>query len=93
MLRVKEAYNGINRQNIASEDREDSWLLISVGATRVQTCWKQNNRLKKFKEKAITIGPDNGTEGGFKPSYGMSSSISFQCLYTDMPTKFVAPMK
>ncbi|GFZ04476.1 transducin family protein [Actinidia rufa] len=63
-------------------------LLISVGAKRVLTCWKQNNRIRKFKEEAIAIGPDNGTGGGYKPSSGMSSSISFQWLSTDMPTKY-----
>ena len=80
--------NGINRQNVASEDREDFCLLISVGAKRVLTCWNQNNRIRKFKEEAITIGPDNGTGGSYKPSSGMSSSISFQWLSTDMPTKY-----
>ncbi|PSS06262.1 WD repeat-containing protein [Actinidia chinensis var. chinensis] len=80
--------NGINRQNVTSEDQEDFCLLISVGAKRVLTCWKQNNRIRKFKEEAIAIGPDNGTGGGYKPSLGMSSSISFQWLSTDMPTKY-----
>ncbi|KAL6968709.1 hypothetical protein U1Q18_034503 [Sarracenia purpurea var. burkii] len=79
---------GINRQNVVMEDQENPCLLISVGAKRVLTCWKQKNRTKNLKEAAVATNPENGTGSGFNSSSGMLSSVSFQWLSTDMPIKY-----
>lgn len=79
--------SGKNRQNAALEDGENPCLLISVGAKRVLTCWKQKNGITKFKEEAANTGPDNETGSDVKPSSGKFLSVSFQWLSTDMPIK------
>ncbi|GMP87350.1 hypothetical protein CsSME_00039757 [Camellia sinensis var. sinensis] len=79
---------GINRLNADLGDRENPCLLISVGAKRVLTCWKQKNRVTKFKEEASMTKPRDATGSGFKPSSRMFSPMSFQWLSTDMPNKY-----
>lgn len=69
------------------EDGENPFLLISVGAKRVLTAWKQKFRMKNKMEEALSNGPDNGIRNEFHSSSGVSSSMSFQWLSTDMPTK------
>ncbi|KAI8522511.1 hypothetical protein RHMOL_Rhmol13G0002700 [Rhododendron molle] len=80
--------SGMNRQNDALEDGENPRLLISVGAKRVLTCWKQKNRITKLSYEVADTGPDNGTGSDFKLSSGKFPSSSFQWLSTDMPIKF-----
>uniref|UniRef100_A0A5B7C8Q1 WD repeat-containing protein 6 n=1 Tax=Davidia involucrata TaxID=16924 RepID=A0A5B7C8Q1_DAVIN len=80
--------NGINIQNVALDDRENPFLLISVGAKQVLTSWKRKNRMRDIKEEALADGLDNRTGYGFKPSSGIISSMSFQWLSTDMPIKY-----
>ncbi|THG19177.1 hypothetical protein TEA_002269 [Camellia sinensis var. sinensis] len=80
--------NGINRLNADLGDRENPCLLISVGAKRVLTCWKQKNRITKFEEEASMTKPHDATGSGFKPSSRMFSPMSFQWLSTDMPNKY-----
>ncbi|KAL7200223.1 hypothetical protein ACSBR1_032192 [Camellia fascicularis] len=80
--------NGINRLNADLGHRENPCLLISVGAKRVLTCWKQKNRITKFKEEASMTKPGDATGSGFKPSSRMFSPMSFQWLSTDMPNKY-----
>ncbi|KAK9266700.1 hypothetical protein L1049_007353 [Liquidambar formosana] len=85
--------NVINRQNAASEDRVNPLLLISVGAKRVLTSWLLRNRRMDNNEEALDDGTQNENGNGFKPSAGMSSSLSFQWLSTDMPTKYSSSHK
>ncbi|XP_052189497.1 uncharacterized protein LOC127799469 isoform X2 [Diospyros lotus] len=79
--------DGINAQTFPFDDRENPSLLISVGAKRVLTCWKQKNGTTKFKEEAAVISLDSGAGTGLKHSSGMLSTMSFQWLSSDMPTK------
>ncbi|KAL0459823.1 UNVERIFIED_CONTAM: hypothetical protein Slati_0609500 [Sesamum latifolium] len=86
--------NVVDRQNGTLEDR-DPFILISVGAKRVVTAWKQmiimSNRgvdsacqeTDKKNENNLT-GPSTET---------MSSSFSFQWLSTDMPFKHTSYVK
>ncbi|XAR61466.1 hypothetical protein NMG60_11035174 [Bertholletia excelsa] len=78
---------GINRDNTALGDEENTCLLISVGAKRVLTCWKRKRRKTKLKEEAGTIILDR-TESNIKSSSEESSSLLFQWLSTDMPVKY-----
>lgn len=80
--------SGTNRQNDTLEAGENPRLLISVGAKRVLTCWKQQNRITKLKYEVANTVPDKGTASDFKPSSEKFLSSSFQWLSTDMPIKF-----
>lgn len=61
----------VHRQNQTIEDPENPLLLISVGAKRVVTAWKQRLAMRSNREEDRFHG----------------SSFSFQWLSTDMPTK------
>ncbi|XP_059625527.1 uncharacterized protein LOC132268736 isoform X2 [Cornus florida] len=80
--------NGISGQNAALEDKESPCLLISVGAKRVLTTWKQKYSIRDIKQEVLADGTDNGTEYDFKPSSGVFPSMSFQWLSSHMPTKY-----
>lgn len=72
-------------QDSAVDDSESPCLLISVGAKRVVTSWLlRNSRQKKKGESSIS---DNGHNGA-SPEV---SSVTFQWLATDMPTKSSRP--
>lgn len=65
------------------EDRDNPFLLISVGAKRVLTAWKQTLRNKK----ALSRGEENGTKSDFNSKSELSTAMPFQWLSTDMPTR------
>ncbi|KAI9182295.1 hypothetical protein LWI28_023964 [Acer negundo] len=84
---VNKIYEKINRQKADSEDKENPFLLISVGAKRVLTSWLLRNR-KMDKVNETPDGQNHDRVGnGYEPSVRESSSLSFQWLSTDMPTK------
>lgn len=88
-----------NRENASAQDRENPFLLISVGAKRVLTSWLLRDRRLDEKEKSCTEQEQNkkvhtgqeqnkiGNGNGYVPSFGVSSPMSFKWLSTDMPTK------
>ncbi|KAL1816485.1 hypothetical protein DCAR_0520886 [Daucus carota subsp. sativus] len=63
------------------EDVDSPLLLISVGAKRVLTAWKQNLR------KALPYGEDNKTKSDFSYKSELSTSMPFKWLSTDMPIR------
>lgn len=77
----------INRQNGVAKDKENPFLLISVGAKRVLTSWLLRHRgIDKMEETNVEQKYyRNGND--VELSLGASSSLSFQWLSTDMPTK------
>ncbi|KAK3194383.1 hypothetical protein Dsin_025693 [Dipteronia sinensis] len=84
---VNSIHEKINRQKADSEDKENPFLLISVGAKRVLTSWLLRNR-KMDKVNETPEGQNHDRDGnGYDPSVRESSSLSFQWLSTDMPTK------
>lgn len=68
-------------KGVAVEDQENPCLLISVGAKRVLTAWKQKFRVRT-KVEGLSSRPANGNSSSTVPP-----SMSFQWLSTDMPTK------
>ncbi|XP_047325939.1 uncharacterized protein LOC124929581 isoform X2 [Impatiens glandulifera] len=70
-----------SRLNVSFEDRENISLLISVGAKRVLTSWKQRKNIGVLDTVSV-----DGNERAAK-SLSKSSSMSFQWLSTDMPAK------
>ncbi|KAM7526949.1 hypothetical protein LguiB_030359 [Lonicera macranthoides] len=78
--------DGIDRKKTTTlVDGENPFLLISVGAKRVLTAWQQKTRwITSNKKEEEEEEPDDGKG---HPSLGALSSISFQWLSTDMPTR------
>lgn len=77
--------DGIDRKKTTTlVDGENPFLLISVGAKRVLTAWQQKTRWITCNKKEEEEEPDDGKG---HPSLGALSSISFQWLSTDMPTR------
>ncbi|XP_024044008.1 uncharacterized protein LOC18048806 isoform X3 [Citrus clementina] len=77
----------INRQNGVAEDKENPFLLISVGAKRVLTSWLLRHRGIDEMEETTVESKYNRNGNDLELSLGASSSLSFQWLSTDMPTK------
>lgn len=69
------------------EDRENSSVLISVGSKRVVTAWKQMVRIENKQVDALCCEIDNKADSFTASSSATLSSLSFQWLSTDMPTK------
>ncbi|KAM3323632.1 putative protein isoform X1 [Capsicum chacoense] len=65
------------------EDPEDCSLLISVGAKRVVTAWKQK---RKMRIREGTLDSECNIKNDLR-FHGSLSSASFQWLSTDMPTR------
>lgn len=80
--------NEVYGQNGASEDENPS-ILISVGAKRVVTAWKQivqmNNQKLDLPCDDVNLKSENNLNGS---STTTLSSFSFQWLSTDMPHKY-----
>ncbi|KAG2330926.1 hypothetical protein Bca52824_002106 [Brassica carinata] len=69
------------RKDSAEEDSESLCLLISVGAKRVLTSWLlRNARTTKKEDSLVSINGDDRASSDV-------SSVTFQWLATDMPTK------
>ncbi|CAK9145271.1 unnamed protein product [Ilex paraguariensis] len=78
--------NGTYRRSMTSEDQENPFLLISVGAKRVITAWKRKFDMTSKKKEDLFAGPDTGTEKGVHFSEEFSL-MSFQWISTNMPTR------
>ncbi|KAL2345522.1 hypothetical protein Fmac_006807 [Flemingia macrophylla] len=74
--------------NSAVENNDNPTLLISVGAKRVLTSWILKNRMLDRKNDFLTDYQykSEGVDDRFLS--GLSSSMTFQWLSTDMPTKY-----
>nr|KYP71742.1 WD repeat-containing protein 6 [Cajanus cajan] len=74
--------------NSAVENNDNPTLLISVGAKRVLTSWILKNRRLDNKNDSLTDYQYNseGVDDCFLS--GLSSSMTFQWLSTDMPAKY-----
>ncbi|XP_075641415.1 uncharacterized protein LOC142613103 isoform X1 [Castanea sativa] len=84
--------DGRNRQVVDTDNGENPFLLISVGAKRVLTSWLLRNR-RLDKEEALADQQYSEIGSSNKPSAGVSSSMSFQWLSTDMPAKYSSSHK
>lgn len=76
-----------NKELSLNETVEDPCLLISVGAKRVLTVWKQKSWARNKREALCSqpgVRDENGLHGS---SPSAMSSLSFHWLSTDMPTK------
>ncbi|EEF47191.1 nucleotide binding protein, putative [Ricinus communis] len=72
--------------NAFEENCGNPLLLISVGAKRVLTSWLlRDKRLDKKGDPLVKQEDKNGN--GYMPCMGISSSMSFKWLSTDMPAK------
>lgn len=77
----------VRGQDSAVDDSESPCLLISVGAKRVVTSWLlRNGRQNKTGESSIS-------DNGHNKTSAEASSVTFQWLATDMPTKSSHPCK
>ncbi|KAL7112409.1 hypothetical protein ACP275_04G002200 [Erythranthe tilingii] len=83
----------VDRQNGTLEDR-DPFILISVGAKRVVTAWKQIINMSNKREGTISSEMDKKNENDFKgSSTSTMSSFSFQWLSSDMPLNHTSHLK
>ncbi|PIA37960.1 hypothetical protein AQUCO_02900069v1 [Aquilegia coerulea] len=78
--------------NSALDETEIPSLLISVGAKRVLTSWLLRKR-KLSNSRKLGCGDIRGSENNFNQSQRASTSMSFQWLSTDMPSKFSSTRK
>ncbi|KAJ7977730.1 WD repeat-containing protein [Quillaja saponaria] len=76
-----------NKQDGSTEDKENPTLLISVGAKRVLTSWILRNR-RLDKNKNTPFLQQYNVTGDDQYLSGLSASMSFQWLSTDMPAKY-----
>ncbi|KAG9156951.1 hypothetical protein Leryth_008997 [Lithospermum erythrorhizon] len=77
------------RNEETGESEVGPFLLMSVGAKKVVTCWKCKTREKSEREDGLHIKQNSKDEiANYSSSSARSlSSMSFQWLTTDMPTK------
>ncbi|KAL2535206.1 Transducin family protein/WD-40 repeat family protein [Forsythia ovata] len=79
--------NEVCRQNATLEERDIPFILISVGAKRVVTAWKQIIRTSNKRVETGSSSLDNKHEKGLSSSSATMPLLSFQWLSTDMPSK------
>ncbi|KAL0436033.1 UNVERIFIED_CONTAM: WD repeat-containing protein 6 [Sesamum radiatum] len=85
--------NVVDRQNGTLENR-DPFILISVGAKRVVTAWKQMIIMSNKGADSVCQETDKKNENNLTgPSTETMSSFSFQWLSTDMPFKHTSYVK
>ncbi|KAK4418002.1 WD repeat-containing protein 6 [Sesamum alatum] len=85
--------NVVYRQNGTLEDR-DPFILISVGAKRVVTAWKQMITMSNNGVDSVCRETDKKNVNNLRgPSTENVSSFSFQWLSTDMPFKHTSYAK
>lgn len=83
VLDANDMPESVNSEKWFLDDPEDCSLLISVGAKRVVTAWKQKSKMR-VREGTLD------TECSIKNDlhfHGSLSSASFQWISTDMPTR------
>ncbi|PON88763.1 Guanine nucleotide-binding protein, beta subunit [Trema orientale] len=83
---VSDSTDGRNEENASGENKQNPFLLISVGAKRVLTSWLLRNR-KPYKMEDTPAGEQHNASGNGNSSE-MTSSMSFQWLSTDVPPKY-----
>lgn len=83
-----EVPDGRSEHNAADEDKDNPILLISVGAKRVLTSWLLKSRKLDDKTNFRTDNQHDAKELDDQFLSSMSSSMTFQWLSTDMPTKY-----
>ncbi|CAA2979716.1 uncharacterized protein LOC111412465 [Olea europaea subsp. europaea] len=77
----------VYRQNGTLEEQEIPFILISVGAKRVVTAWKQIIRTSNKRVDTKYSELDTKHEKSFSSSSATMPLLSFQWLSTDMPSK------
>ncbi|KAK7259152.1 hypothetical protein RIF29_24751 [Crotalaria pallida] len=85
-----DVYDGRGELNAAVEEKDNPTLLISVGAKRVLTSWLLKSRGPNNKNNFLNDHQYNSK--GVDES-GMSDSMTFQWLSTDMPAKYSVTQK
>jgi len=84
VLDANDVHESVNSEKWFLEDPEDCSLLISVGAKRVVTAWKQKSKMRIREDGTLDTECNIKNDLHF---HGSSSSASFQWLSTDMPTR------
>ncbi|KAH1073865.1 hypothetical protein J1N35_026193 [Gossypium stocksii] len=74
-------------QNDTSDGKQNTCLLVSVGAKRVLTTWLLRNRSLDKEEEIYPEQKLNRCETGCKPTVKQCSSMSFRWLSTNMPIR------
>lgn len=77
-----------SKLNVADVDKDNPTLLISVGAKRVLTSWLLKSTRLKNKTDFHTDNQQDSKEVDDRLLSSLSSSMTFQWLSTDMPTKY-----
>ncbi|XP_055818010.1 uncharacterized protein LOC129887079 isoform X2 [Solanum dulcamara] len=83
VLDANDMPESVNSEKWFLEDPEDCSLLISVGAKRVVTAWKQKSKMR-IREGTLDTECNIKNDLHF---HGLLSSASFQWISTDMPTR------
>ncbi|XP_059311756.1 LOW QUALITY PROTEIN: uncharacterized protein LOC132063295 [Lycium ferocissimum] len=88
VLDANDIPESVNSENWFLEDSEDFSLLISVGAKRVVTAWKQKSKMR-IREGTLDTECNIKNDLHFDGSLSSAPflSTSFQWLSTDMPTR------
>ncbi|XP_060217545.1 uncharacterized protein LOC132644899 isoform X2 [Lycium barbarum] len=88
VLDANDIPESVNSENWFLEDSEDCSLLISVGAKRVVTAWKQKSKVR-IREGTLDTECNIKNDLHFDGSLSSAPflSTSFQWLSTDMPTR------
>lgn len=79
--------DGVCENTKTFEDQENVFILISVGAKRVITAWKQTIGMSKIPIDTQCSESNNIVGNNFTSSFTATPSLSFQWLSTDMPFK------
>ncbi|XP_075524062.1 uncharacterized protein LOC142556499 isoform X1 [Primulina tabacum] len=80
--------DGVCENTEAFEDQENIFILISVGAKRVITAWKQTTGMSKIPFDTQSSESNKIVGNNFTSSFTAETpSLSFQWLSTDMPLK------
>ncbi|KAL5060748.1 hypothetical protein RYX36_032352 [Vicia faba] len=77
-----------SKLNVADVDKDNPTLLISVGAKRVLTSWLLKSTRLENKTDFHTDNQQDSKEVDDRFLSSLSSSMTFQWLSTDMPTKY-----
>ncbi|KAL3380551.1 hypothetical protein AABB24_000941 [Solanum stoloniferum] len=84
VLDANDVHESVKSEKWFLKDPEDCSLLISVGAKRVVTAWKQKSKMRIREDGTLDTECNIKNDLHF---HGSSSSASFQWLSTDMPTR------
>lgn len=79
--------DGVWENTKTFKDQDNIFILISVGAKRVITAWKQTIGMSKIPIDIQCSQSNNIVGNNFTSSFAATPSLSFQWLSTDMPFK------